>query len=355
MRAGCHVEVPREIATKRAVISVRTADNACFAWSVVAVLYPAERNVRRESSYPHYKAVLNFTNIEFPMILKDIQKFEQLNDISINVYNIENKRVLPVRLTSDKKEKHINVLYLQDSRNDGVGHFAWIKNLSRLVSSQLSKKEHKKFFCDRCLHYFSTSKKLELHAMDCRKINDCAIRLPSEDDKWLEFDNHRNKERIPIVVYADLECVLQKTESDKEDASYTYQRHKSEDVRGEGRWQKGHQKSERCKEYSSSSTEVEFDNENSREEELHDNDNNEVDNFEDDDGSPKLLSQSSLNDLVRELDLPKDKAELLGSRLKERNLLQPDVTFCCFFPQNLGDVNEEQGERFHQDIKNMER
>ncbi|KYN30268.1 hypothetical protein ALC57_00273 [Trachymyrmex cornetzi] len=93
--------------------------------------------------------VLNLMGIEFPMILKDIQKFEQLNDMSINVYNIENKRVLPVRLTSDKKEKHINVLYLQDPRNDGVGHFAWIKNLSGLVSSQLSKHKNKKFFCDR--------------------------------------------------------------------------------------------------------------------------------------------------------------------------------------------------------------
>ncbi|KYN11288.1 hypothetical protein ALC57_16561 [Trachymyrmex cornetzi] len=47
-----------------------------------------------------------------------------------------------------------------------------------------------------------TSDKLELHAMDCRKINDCAIRLPSEVDKWLEFDNHRNKERIPFVTHA---------------------------------------------------------------------------------------------------------------------------------------------------------
>ncbi|XP_018359004.1 PREDICTED: uncharacterized protein LOC108758506 [Trachymyrmex cornetzi] len=97
--------------------------------------------------------------------------------------------------------------YLQDPRDDNVGHFEWIKNLSRLVSSQLSKHKNKKFFCDR-------------------KINDCAIRLPSEDDKWLEFDNHCNKERIPFVVYADLVCVLQKTEPDKEDASYTYQRHK---------------------------------------------------------------------------------------------------------------------------------
>jgi len=65
------------------------------------------------------------------------------------MYGIENKQVLPLRLTSDKKEKHINVLYMQDPRDDGVGHFVWIKNLSRLVRSQLTRMEHKKFFCDR--------------------------------------------------------------------------------------------------------------------------------------------------------------------------------------------------------------
>jgi len=30
LRAGCHIEVPRELATKRALI-IRTTDNACFA------------------------------------------------------------------------------------------------------------------------------------------------------------------------------------------------------------------------------------------------------------------------------------------------------------------------------------
>ncbi|KYN16311.1 hypothetical protein ALC57_11429, partial [Trachymyrmex cornetzi] len=220
MRAGCHIEVPQEIARKRAEISVRTMHNACFTWSLVAALHPAEEHVNRESSYPHYTTVLNFTNIEFPITLKDINKFEQLNDMTINVYGIENKQVLSLRLTSDKKEKHVNMLYLQDPRNDSLGHFAWIKNLSRFVSSQLSKKEHKKFFYDR------TSAKLQSHTMDCRKINDCAIRLPSEDDKWFEFGNYSNKERVPFIVYADLECVLQKTETDKEEASYTYQRHK---------------------------------------------------------------------------------------------------------------------------------
>ncbi|XP_018348207.1 PREDICTED: uncharacterized protein LOC108752091 [Trachymyrmex septentrionalis] len=154
------------------------------------------------------------------MTLKDISKFERLNAVSINVYGIENKQVLPLRLTSDKKEKRVNVLYMQDPRDDSVGHFAWIKNLSRLVRSQI---RNKKFFCDRkCLHYFGTNEKLQLHVLDCRKINDCAIRLPSEDEKWLEFGKHCNKERIPFVVYADLECVLRKTEPNKEYMSSSY-------------------------------------------------------------------------------------------------------------------------------------
>ena len=78
----------------------------------------------------------------------------------------------------------------------------------------------------RCLHYFSANEKLQSHVMDCEKMNDSSIRLPSEDDRWLEFGNYNNRERVPFIVYADLECVLRKTKSDKEDASsYAYQQH----------------------------------------------------------------------------------------------------------------------------------
>ncbi|KYM95307.1 hypothetical protein ALC62_14047 [Cyphomyrmex costatus] len=48
--------------------------------------------------------------------------------------------------TSNVREWHVNLLYVQDG---DTGHFVWIKHLSRLVGSQLSRKEHKKFFCDR--------------------------------------------------------------------------------------------------------------------------------------------------------------------------------------------------------------
>ncbi|XP_039315238.1 uncharacterized protein LOC113002869 [Solenopsis invicta] len=179
-----------------------------------------ERNTDRESSYPHYSTVLNLKGIEFPMTLPQIKKFEILNKISINLYCIEEKKlsIFPIRLTERKMDKHINLLYVQD---DNVGHFALIKNMSRLMSSQLSKKKNKKFFCDRCLHYFSSNDKLEIYTMDCGKINDCAIILPSEDDKWLSFKNYCRKERMPFIVYANLECILEKTEDEK-----NYQHHR---------------------------------------------------------------------------------------------------------------------------------
>jgi len=48
-----------------------------------------------------------------------------------------------------------------------------------------------------------------------------AIRLPSENDRWFKFGNYKNWERVPFIIYADLECVLRKTKSDKEDRRRT--------------------------------------------------------------------------------------------------------------------------------------
>ena len=45
---------------------------------------------------------------------------------------------------------------------------------------------------------------------------------------------------------------------------------------------------------------------------------------------PVLIKQSFLNDLVRNLNLPKDAAELLGSRLHHNNLLAPGTTFLFY-------------------------
>ncbi|UYV76679.1 hypothetical protein LAZ67_14001721, partial [Cordylochernes scorpioides] len=85
---------------------------------------------------------------------------------------------------------------------------------------------------------------------------------------------------------------------------------------------------------------------------------------------PHLLTQGDLNDLVRDLDLSKKQSELLGSRLKGWKLLHKGTkalgcnmslkihflhSHLDLFPDNLGAVSDEHGERFHQDISSMEK
>ena len=45
---------------------------------------------------------------------------------------------------------------------------------------------------------------------------------------------------------------------------------------------------------------------------------------------PQLFSQNELNDLAKDLNLSKESSELLASRLKEKNLLQPG-TFITYY------------------------
>ena len=51
--------------------------------------------------------------------------------------------------------------------------------------------------------------------------------------------------------------------------------------------------------------------------------------YEESSSSPKHFTQQELNDLIRDLNLSKQGSELLASRLKEKNCLQPDakITF----------------------------
>ncbi|GJQ82404.1 hypothetical protein Trydic_g11820 [Trypoxylus dichotomus] len=220
---SCDIKLPRAIELKHACINVKNKDEACFAWAVMAALYPVDNNPQRTSKYPQYKKVFHLGGIRFPMTLRQIPRFEKQNSVSINVYILEKTseeafNVVPTYLTKNKQEKHVNLLLFQDvyddNDNGGGGgckprfHYAWIKDLSRLVSSQLSRHRTKKYICDRCLHYFCTERKLEAHSKDCTIMNKCKVRLPTVEQASLQFKNYRNKEAAAFVIYADLECLL---------------------------------------------------------------------------------------------------------------------------------------------------
>ena len=142
-------------------------------------------------------------------------------------------------MTAEKQEKHVNLLlienyYIEDEDEDEEEdddeiaeykfHYVWIKNLSRLVRKQISSHKTKSWICDRCLHFFWSQEKLEAHEIDCRDVNKCKITLPRNNniDNILKFKNTTYKNRVPFVVYADFECLLEPVESDR-----AYEHHKA--------------------------------------------------------------------------------------------------------------------------------
>ena len=44
------------------------------------------------------------------------------------------------------------------------------------------------------------------------KIKIFAIIMPSEDTKILEFDQYQTSDKAPFIIYADLECIIEKND-----------------------------------------------------------------------------------------------------------------------------------------------
>lgn len=214
LRAGSHIPLPPRIRNTKSCINICNDDEFCFAWCIVAHIYPVQRNKNRVSSYPHYSTILNVDGIIFPPSVDDIRKFEKNNPtISVNVYGLEKHDTIagPLYKTAKRKLFHVNLLYI--SRN-GKNHFCLISNFERLVHKQLTKNRKKMFLCDECFSYFDSEDKLNNH--DCARVKTI---LPEENSK-LGFSNYERTQRIPIVIYGDFESLLQEY-SDKSKSAYT--------------------------------------------------------------------------------------------------------------------------------------
>lgn len=150
LQIGCTLSLPAAVQSRKAVINIVSTDNDCFYRAIVACLYPAKLHSTRASSYPHYRDVFHRTaRFETPISMKNVCKFEKQNDVSINIFEWKGKRVEPIYITSNKRCKHANLLFIQDRQNPTRNHFAAITSLTRLVTTQLPNKKRRKYICDR--------------------------------------------------------------------------------------------------------------------------------------------------------------------------------------------------------------
>ena len=118
MRGNSYIPLPDVVKRKEACINVQNQDDKCFKWAVLSALHPTSKDACRVTKYKAFEGELNFKGIEFPVSPRQIAKFERQNNVSINLYILKKRdgkfEVSPCHVTKDKKEKHVNLLLVQD-------------------------------------------------------------------------------------------------------------------------------------------------------------------------------------------------------------------------------------------------
>jgi len=133
---GRYIPMSKFIESKKCMINVQNSDELCFAWSVLAVLYPSKIDQNKVYRYSKYTDVLNLNGLQFPLQLKDISKFEWQNpNIAVNVlYWDEESRSFTVEYLSPKhgREKRVNLMLIEDDMSH-KRHYICITNTCHLV------------------------------------------------------------------------------------------------------------------------------------------------------------------------------------------------------------------------------
>ena len=96
-RGRSYTELPKWLKSKKPVINPQNKDEECFKWAVIGALHHEEikKDQKRISRLRPYKNQYNWKELEFPVSIKKIDKFEKNNPgIAVNVL-FSKKSVVP--------------------------------------------------------------------------------------------------------------------------------------------------------------------------------------------------------------------------------------------------------------------
>ena len=230
LRGNIWLPLPKELADKKAIINMKNKDNKCFMWCVKRALNPKTNNPERiDKELMEKEDTLNMKGIEYPVSLKDIDRFEKQNpEISITILGFNEKdKVYPLHVSDYIYIRKHNIILLLIER-DGVNHYCLVKNSSRLLSKQISAHKGGTHICYRCLNPFWSHKSLEKHWEYCRNHEAVKINMPKEGT-ILRFKHHERSEKLPFIIYADTEALIKEMQNcdPNPQNSYTkkYQKH----------------------------------------------------------------------------------------------------------------------------------
>lgn len=196
------VKIPKWISDKKATVNVSYKSGQCFK-SCILIHHALSVGCKIKDCYK-FEHLFNF-NIKFPVQIGDLRKFCTLNNLSLNVLGLQKHKIFyPLFVCRKEKTKHINLLYLENSSR---AHYIYIKNLSRLLSSQVSRRNGAKYFCNACLLFFHSQERLDVHQKKCQNEKIARIILP-KGKSFYSFKKFDAVQLSPLCCVFDMESLL---------------------------------------------------------------------------------------------------------------------------------------------------
>ena len=212
-RGGLYIDSPEWIKNKKSTINPKNNDYKCFQYAVTLTLNydKINKHPERVSKIKPFIDQYNWNDIDFPSTSKDWKKFELNNEsIAHNVlYVPHNTGKIHLAYKSKHnltREKQVILLMITDGEK---WHYTAVKRLSGLLRGVTSN-NNVDFYCLNCFHAYATENKLEKNKKICENHDYCHVEMPDEDNKIIKYYQGEKSIRSPFIIYADLECLLEK-------------------------------------------------------------------------------------------------------------------------------------------------
>ena len=104
------------------------------------------------------------------------------------------------------REKQVILLMISKGEN---WHYHVVKSLSGLLTG-ITSNYKEDFYCLNCFHSYRTKNKLTALKKICENRDYCHVEMPTKDNNSIRYNHGEKSIQLPFVVYADLECLLEK-------------------------------------------------------------------------------------------------------------------------------------------------
>jgi hypothetical protein len=231
---GSYFDLPCSLKKKLALKNIKNNDEMCFKYGLE---FGLNRDFLKDKE--HTERVSTYNNLpnkllipqgcQFPPQYRDYYKYEKLNNIKIVIFSCSTKNkckegdkeyttILPLYNNNnivDIDGTNTHYLLLIENHKTLQEHYVYITNMSRLFTRENTKGHHaENHYCPNCLSRFTSKQGLIKHFENKCFDNPLARAVMPTIDKdgnkpIMEFKNYQNRNKLPTVIYADCESILE--------------------------------------------------------------------------------------------------------------------------------------------------